>query len=511
MEDNENIETNGHQTISYAAAIQKVSLPRFKKLQPFCRKMFEISPLLSPLCDQFNELWAEFSRYRRKISTYGTILLNKSATAVILCQDYNTKAWTFPAGKVNQGEKGIEAGARETYEETGFDPMCTLGLTKTMKEVNSDLPWDMLNEDHALRYTESDGSGKLRTCFICYGVPDDFPFAPVARKEVSAVEWHKLNDLPKRSFAVAPFLPQLRRWIKKNVKNRRNMTPGKRDKSTSKKRAGSKGKDRGSRNTTPAKSIISDSNDDLIESGLGKVGGENRWSEEEMFKVNEKLIGKKIEYDGNPQIFATKGFDGNDPHAFRVVGGGFMNTGASTIASAPDAKELQPLYRQESGDDSDFQPFFSNGNTPWGEDTSTSLTESKEIKNKSKDRHSNKSAHTSDEKNDQIKSNASGLAILTMLRGDSPIESEPRLIPAVDVIEPAGNSDVFMTDKEITSRSQKQKIDQVERKSKSKIQENEHLVSMKEWVRSLPETKPTEIFGNFKFDVGMIMNAMNVK
>ena len=36
----------------------------------------------------------------------------------------------FPAGKVNQNEDGCDAGARETYEETGFDPNCNLGKTR---------------------------------------------------------------------------------------------------------------------------------------------------------------------------------------------------------------------------------------------------------------------------------------------------------------------------------------------------------------------------------------------
>ena len=109
---------------SYAAAAQTVAppdLPRFKKMQPFCRKLFEISPMLSPILEQFDELWGQFSKYRRKISTFGTILLNQDCTKVILCQDYNSKSWTFPAGKVNQHENGIDAGARETYEETGGD------------------------------------------------------------------------------------------------------------------------------------------------------------------------------------------------------------------------------------------------------------------------------------------------------------------------------------------------------------------------------------------------------
>jgi len=192
MQEGDTIESS-FEPVSYAAALSKKSLPRFKKLLPFARKFIELSPMLSPLMGQFDVLWKEFSVYRRAISTYGTILLNKDCTKVLLCQDYAGKSWTFPAGKVNQGEGGIEAGARETYEETGFDPNCNLGTTKTMKEVCTDLPWNELRHEDKLHYTEQDGSGKLRTCFICHGVPEDFPFAPVARKEVIAVEWHDLT------------------------------------------------------------------------------------------------------------------------------------------------------------------------------------------------------------------------------------------------------------------------------------------------------------------------------
>jgi mRNA-decapping enzyme subunit 2 len=105
---------------------QYSQLPRFKKMYTFARKMFEISSLLSPFLSDFDQMWQEFSKYKRKISTYGTILLNTDCTKVVLCQEYHGKAWTFPAGKVNQNERGRDAAARETYEETGFDPTCNI-------------------------------------------------------------------------------------------------------------------------------------------------------------------------------------------------------------------------------------------------------------------------------------------------------------------------------------------------------------------------------------------------
>jgi mRNA-decapping enzyme subunit 2 len=542
---------------SYAAAAQTVAppdLPRFKKMQPFCRKLFEISPMLSPILEQFDELWGQFSKYRRKISTFGTILLNQDCTKVILCQDYNSKSWTFPAGKVNQHENGIDAGARETYEETGFDPNCNFGLTQQLREKavasgegDGQLPWKQLREDYALRFTE-DKIGKLRTCYVCHGVPEDFPFAPVARKEVSAVEWHDIRDLPKRSFAVAPFMGKLKRWIREHGPKKARSNSRAKDKRAASnlknKRAGSKGKDRGSRYSTPAKSVISDADEDLIKSGLGNVGDDNRWSEDDMFKVNEQMIGRKVVYDGNPQVFATKGFDGVDPHAFRVVGGSFMNSGSSNIAAAPEKSQMQPLYRthEDSGTDDgdDFQPFFADGGE-WGdaapstlastsasgEDNGNALSSKKKPRQKNKPRSNATSpvVQREDETNVESKqissiTNASGLAILSMLRGTSPSEEPaPRTILAVDEGDNANVLDVFMTDGEITENSQKVKtltMSEEENTLENRNQlpetdepkENEHFIHLRNWVDKLPETKPTNMFGDFRFDVDAIMTAV---
>jgi mRNA-decapping enzyme subunit 2 len=187
-------------------------LPRFKHLKPFAVEMFQFSPLLD--ISQFQRMWETFSKYKRKISTFGTILLNQDCTKVVLCQEWNSKAWMFPAGKINQGEDGIDAAARETWEETGFDPNGKYGLTQQMEAA-----WQKpLLEKDAVSYTEE--GGKHRTFFICHGVPEDFPFSPVARKEVAAVAWHSLEKVPKKNFAVLPVLPKVRRWIKRNTQQK---------------------------------------------------------------------------------------------------------------------------------------------------------------------------------------------------------------------------------------------------------------------------------------------------
>lgn len=210
------------------------SLERYSSLKPFAKKMFAVSPLLWQKLGEFDTLWAEFMSYKTAISTYGTALLNKDCTKIVLCQNYKGTSWTIPSGKVNQGETGIQAGARETYEETGFDPEGQRGAAKQLKQAAQEkakeqgiqwddgnnetfekfLGWNTLRESDKLVYVE-EGTGKQRTCYICRGVPETFPFEPVARKEVSLISWHDLGNLPKKTYSVLPFLKDLKRWIKK--------------------------------------------------------------------------------------------------------------------------------------------------------------------------------------------------------------------------------------------------------------------------------------------------------
>jgi len=113
-------------------------------------------------------LWEEFSIYKRKKSTYGCILLNRDCTHLVLCQLYNSDVWTLPAGKINHNEIGIDAAARETYEETGFDPHCIYGgLTKEWLDSgdsDSKITWKRpLDDPHDMLTYVEQPSGKRRT------------------------------------------------------------------------------------------------------------------------------------------------------------------------------------------------------------------------------------------------------------------------------------------------------------------------------------------------------------
>jgi len=86
------------------------------------------------------------------------------------------------------------------------------------------------------------------------------------------------------------------------------------------------------------------------------------------------------------------------------------------------------------------------------------------------------------------------------------------------------SADWFMTDKQITVKSQKEKLSILppstfhsSSASTSVVQaptqqavnsQNEHLVWMKQWVQQLPKAGSTSQFGDFRLDVNAVMNAM---
>lgn len=168
-------------------------LPHFSTLKSFATKLFAHSALLSKVGDQFQELFADFKTYKSKIPVFGCIMLNPKMTKAVLVCDYNGKSWTFPRGKINERESEFACALREVHEETGFDP------TPHCRE-----------EDHLLAFID----GKQIKLFIACNVPESTEFCIMTRKEIAAVAFHPLDALPK-TYAVAPFLEKLKRWINK--------------------------------------------------------------------------------------------------------------------------------------------------------------------------------------------------------------------------------------------------------------------------------------------------------
>jgi mRNA-decapping enzyme subunit 2 len=239
--------------------------------------------------------------------------------------------------------------------------------------------------------------------------------------------------------------------------------------------------------------------DPLAETGLATPGEDDGWDEDAMFTANERILGRKITYDGNPHYFAEKGFDGKDPHAFHVVGGSFMNSGGiAKLAPPPEKSRLQPLFQKEENAEDGWQPFFSeDGETPWGEVVSDAVS-GDEAAPKKREAKTKKQQATGVE----LSPDAAGRALLKILQTGG---------QSGDV------DDVFMTDAAITARSQKEKLlvhlevdPLVEMKQKRQARAIETEDFLQKWVKDLPQVPATTLFGDFRFDVDAIMNAMDL-
>lgn len=418
--------------------------------------------------------------------------------------------------------------------ETGFDPLCRCGITAEWKETYPQkITWDvnfgeadkLVNQEENVEggnYNQNNnnksggGGGKRRTVYVITGVPEDFPFDPVCRKEVSEIAWYPIDHIPKPSYAVLPFLHPLKKYIYKKKKmahhhhhhhpaataatstsSTRKKTPSNRTGSrgrSSRGRPGSRGRHQ---NDSRGRAVVQkDDDDDLVASGLASAGDVSGWSEEDMFLTNERLIGRKIEYDGNPHVFAEEGLSQGDPHAFRVVGGSFLNSdgGVGSLAPPPDRSRLQPLFRKQNDEKNDpedseidstgLTPFFSDdGATPWGEVVVDAISDDNEAKP------TKKSKQKKNKKNTQVLT--STVATTTVLN---------------EMNEQSGLS--FLTDRQITEKSQSDKARAVELfpcNSPWKDQYEKNMEYIREWVARLPQPAATKHFGLFRLDADAIM------
>ena len=150
------------------------SVPHVKNLASFGKKIFQHSEMLRHYKDQIDVLFGEYSSYKNKIPSYGCILLNPAMTKCVLVCGYKGSSWSYPKGKVNEGENGLDAACRETYEETGFDPT------------------DYTREED---FIQDFKDGKLTTLYIGTGVSEKIKFETQTRKEIGAVEFHDIGTL----------------------------------------------------------------------------------------------------------------------------------------------------------------------------------------------------------------------------------------------------------------------------------------------------------------------------
>lgn len=168
-------------------------------LEAFAKKMFEQSAVLKPLAAQGKALVDSFSAYKGQIPVFGCILLDPTLTHMVLVCSYYGKSWSFPRGKVNEGESAVQCALRETREESGFD-----ATTLFEQQGGTVEP-----------ITLYDG-GKLMQFFVVSGVPLDTIFVTQTRKEIRDIRFFPIESPPAKTWMVSPILPRLRRWISRH-------------------------------------------------------------------------------------------------------------------------------------------------------------------------------------------------------------------------------------------------------------------------------------------------------
>ncbi|KAI0122102.1 hypothetical protein F4814DRAFT_407558 [Daldinia grandis] len=191
-------------------------------LRSFSLKMFQHCPLLASFSAESHiKAFEEFIQYKTRVPVRGAVMLNDDMDAAVLVRGYKKGAsWSFPRGKINKDEDDLDCAIREVYEETGYD-LREAGLVEKNEPV------------HPLEVTMHDQQVRL---YVFRGIPEDTVFGTRTRKEIGAIKWYRVEELPayrKRKgigkngvggpsndkfYMVAPFMVQLRQWVMKQKK-----------------------------------------------------------------------------------------------------------------------------------------------------------------------------------------------------------------------------------------------------------------------------------------------------
>lgn len=280
------------------------------KLHDFAKQMFAHCPLLQPVAHECENMFQDFKLYQSQVPVVGCILLNAQRNKLVLVRNWKGTSWSFPRGKVNQGETDRECARREVMEECGYD----VG--------------DTLSEKLYIEFVHNQQRMRM---YLAKNVPESHAFAPQTRKEISLIQWFEFDSIPKKTWCVMPFMARLRRWVNRDKakdKQSRSSTPGKAPRAASAPR------------NRPVTAVLTNPNkNNLVERSMstphgrsinnggrktarGHFGTEQQtatsydgvndetfgsasvdFSVEEMFSVNERITGHKFVYDGNPHDF----------------------------------------------------------------------------------------------------------------------------------------------------------------------------------------------------------------
>ncbi|KAK8987134.1 hypothetical protein V6N11_055447 [Hibiscus sabdariffa] len=177
-------------------------------LKEFTSLMFNSCDVLRPYVAHIDDIFKDFTDYKVRVPVTGAIILDETYERCLLVKGWKGTSWSFPRGKKNKDEEDHACAVREVLEETGFDVSA------------------LLNKDEYIEVIF--GQQRMRL-YIIAGVKDDTAFAPLTKKEISEIAWHRLDDLQPATneiisrgitglklYMVAPFLASLKSWISKH-------------------------------------------------------------------------------------------------------------------------------------------------------------------------------------------------------------------------------------------------------------------------------------------------------
>ncbi|XP_072968972.1 mRNA-decapping enzyme subunit 2 [Typha angustifolia] len=182
--------------------------PSLKSLsfREFTSLMFNSCAALRPYIAHIDDIYKDFTNYKFRVPVSGAIILDESCERCLLVKGWKAGAsWSFPRGKRSKDEEDHTCAVREVLEETGFDVSKLLKMDDYIEVVI--------------------GQQRVRL-YIIAGVKGDTVFAPLTKKEISEISWHRLDELQPagddamsrgvnglKLYMVAPFLTALKAWI----------------------------------------------------------------------------------------------------------------------------------------------------------------------------------------------------------------------------------------------------------------------------------------------------------
>ncbi|KNA04131.1 hypothetical protein SOVF_202500 [Spinacia oleracea] len=179
-------------------------------LKEFTSLMFNSCEVLKPYVPHIDDIFKDFTSYKVRVPVTGAIILDQTYERCLLVKGWKGTSWSFPRGKKNKDEEDHACAVREVLEETGFDVSELLDKNEYLEVIF--------------------GQQRVRLYIIAGVSTDNTSFAPLTKKEISEIAWHRLDDLQPASdevisrsvtglklYMVTPFLKSLRTWIAKQA------------------------------------------------------------------------------------------------------------------------------------------------------------------------------------------------------------------------------------------------------------------------------------------------------